>query len=69
MNSRDLNHEIIRVSMILADEIRDKIRDLPLNRTAEIILGRKHTEPSGLKKLCRAFLHLEEAARHTLNLE
>jgi hypothetical protein len=66
---QQINNEITRLSMILADEIRDKIRDLPLNRTAEIILGRKHTEPSGLKKMCRAFLLLEEAARHTLNLE
>lgn len=69
MNSRELNYEIIRVSMLVADEIRYKIKDLPLNQTAEIILGRKHTKRSELKKLCRAFLHLQEAERCTLNLE
>jgi hypothetical protein len=65
MNSRELNYEITRISMILADEIRNKIMDLPLNQTAELILGRKNTNRSELKKLCRAFLHLQEAERCT----
>lgn len=69
MNSRDLNHEITLLSMALGDEIRNKINNLSLNQTVEFILGRKHTDRSELKKLCRAFLHLEEAALYTLNLE